>query len=142
MYTLEQLSMMTGLTTRTLRNYLKSGILCGSKDTGVWLFDEQQVQAFVGHPSAAPSIRTKQQAIVYDFLAGQEQMENEMCVMLDRSVQKKAAGKMADFLCQAAGQSSHIRFSYTWRAGKAHFILKGAEEEIHSILSEFYRQNF
>ena len=57
MYTIEQLSCITGLTTRTLRNYLKSNILQGSKDSGMWHFTEEQVSEFIHHPMVYPSIQ-------------------------------------------------------------------------------------
>ena len=82
MYTIEQLSCITGLTTRTLRNYLKSNILQGSKDSGMWHFTEEQVSDFIYHPAVYPSIQAKHHAIVYDFLAGQDNGENEICVLL------------------------------------------------------------
>ena len=46
MYNLKQLVMMTGLTERTLRNYLRLGILTGEKVDGIWQFTKEQVTAF------------------------------------------------------------------------------------------------
>ncbi len=140
MYTIEQLSCITGLTTRTLRNYLKSEILQGSKDTGIWQFTEQQVSAFVRHPSVWPSIQAKHHAIVYDFLAGQDNGENEMCILLDLTLEERQAKEKADFFCNAANSLSHIRFAFSYESGKAHYILKGKEVEINRIMKEFYCQ--
>lgn len=140
MYTIEQLAMITGLTTRTLRNYLKSGILQGSKETGIWQFSEQQVSDFVSHPAVHPSIRTKQNAAVYDFLSGQDQAENEMCILLNRTVSQEEGKKAADFFCNAAAGLTHICFTYSYHAGKAHYIFKGSEAEIRRIMEEFYRK--
>ena len=140
MYTIEQLSMMTGLTTRTLRNYLRSGLLRGSKDTGIWQFTEEQVSEFIRHPSVRPSIRTKQHAILFDFLAEQDQTENELCVLLDRTLDETEAGKTADFFCSEACRLSHVRFAYSYASGKAHYILKGAEADVSRIMAELSRQ--
>lgn len=139
MYTLEQLSLMTGLTTRTLRNYLKTGILQGSKDTGIWQFTDQQIWTFLHHPSVRPSIQAKQHAIIYDFLAEQDQTEDEMCILLNRKAEEKEAGKIADFFCREANKRSRIRFAYTYDSGKARYILKGTEDDISSIMGDFYR---
>ena len=140
MYTIAQLSMITGLTSRTLRNYLKSGLLEGSKETGVWQFTDQQVSAFITHSSVYPSMQAKQHALVYDFLSGQNQAENEECVLLNRTIEESKAKEIADFFCSTAGKLNHIRFTYTYHSGKAHYILKGAEEDIGRIMEEFYRQ--
>ncbi len=138
MYTIEQLSQITGLTTRTLRNYLKADLLHGSKDTGIWKFTEQQVSEFIGHPSVWPSIQAKHYAIVYDFLARQDNSEHEVCILLDRSLEESEAKKIADFFCNAANGLSHIRFAFSYESGKARYILKGAEADVNQMMKEFY----
>lgn len=67
-YTLSQLALITGLTERTLRNYIISGILEGEKINGKWHFTSEQVDRFICHPSVRPSIVAKQNALIYDFL--------------------------------------------------------------------------
>lgn len=42
-YTLNEVAMMTGLTTRTLRNYLKMNVLKGEKLDGIWNFTEEEI---------------------------------------------------------------------------------------------------
>ena len=140
MYNIEQLSLMTGLTTRTLRNYLKSGLLRGSKDTGIWQFTEEQVSEFICHPSVRPSIRAKQQALIYDFLAGQDRTDSEACVLLDRKLEEGKAREIADFFCRRAEGLSHFRFTYSYEGGRGHYILKGAEADISRIMAEFRQQ--
>lgn len=140
MYTIEQLSLITGLTTRTLRSYLKSGILQGGKETGIWQFTEQQASDFLLHPSVRPSIQAKQNAIVYDFLAGQDQTENESCILLNRTAEEAEARAMADFFCRETSKLSHIRFAFSYASGKARYILKGAEGDIRSIMTRFDQQ--
>lgn len=139
MYTMEQLATLTGLTTRTLRNYLKAEILQGSKDTGIWQFTEEQVSEFVRHPAVSPSIQAKHHAMVYDFLARQDHSENEMCILLDRTLGEGEAKKLADFFCQAVSRRSHIRFAFSYESGKARYILKGAEADVSQIMREFYQ---
>lgn len=138
MYSIEQLSLITGLTTRTLRNYLKAKVLQGSKDTGSWRFTQQQVSEFIRHPSVWPSIQAKHHAIVYDFLAGQDNSEEEMCILLDRRLEEREAKNMADFFCDAASRRSHIRFAFSYESGKARYILKGTEGDVRQIMQEFY----
>ena len=140
MYTIEQLSMITGLSTRTLRNYLKSGLLQGSKETGIWKFTEQQVSDFITHPAVYPSIQTKQNAVVYDFLSDLNQSENEECILLNRTIAECKAKEIADFFCNAVSGLSHIRFTYTYRSGKARYILRGSESDVRQVMEKFYQQ--
>lgn len=139
MYTMEQLATLTGLTTRTLRNYLKAEILQGSKDTGIWQFTEEQVSEFVRHPAVSPSIQAKHHAMVYDFLARQDHSENEMCILLDRTLGEEEAKELTDFFCHAASSCSHIRFAFSYESGKARYILKGTEADVSQIMREFYQ---
>ncbi len=138
MYTIDQVSLMTGLTTRTLRNYIKADILHGDKVDGVWQFTEQQITKFVYHPSVCSSIQAKHNAVVYDFLSGQNHGENEICFLLDRTLEKNEAAKLADFFCNAVNGLSHIRFAFSYKSGKAHYILKGAEADISQIMKQYY----
>ena len=46
-YVINELVMFTGLTDRTIRNYLSSGILQGEKVDGMWRFTSDQVEEFV-----------------------------------------------------------------------------------------------
>ena len=42
-YTLNEVAVMSGLTTRTLRNYMKMGILKGKMLEGIWKFGEEEI---------------------------------------------------------------------------------------------------
>ena len=138
MYSIDQLSTITGLTTRTLRNYLKLDILHGSKENGIWQFSEEQVYDFIMHPSVRPSIRAKHHAIVYDFMSGYDNTPNEACVLLDLAVEETKAKNISEFFCEAANHSNHIRFAFSYHDQMAHIILKGAEAEIREIMREYY----
>ena len=142
MYSIEALATLSGLTTRTLRNYLKSGVLEGSKDSGLWQFTEAQVEAFLHNPAVRPSITAKRNALVYDFLAGQTKGKNEACILLDRTMSQAAAKELAYFFCSALSSLTEIQFSYSYEASKAHFILKGREEDISAIMKAYRQRDF
>ena len=67
-YTLAQIAMMTGFTDRTLRNYLKQGLLEGEKINGAWQFSAEAVDAFFAQPFVKESLRIKRSAAVFDFM--------------------------------------------------------------------------
>lgn len=85
-YKLNELAIFTGLTTRTLRNYLKMGLLDGEKVDGVWNFTEEEVEAFMQNPNVKPSISAKKNALVYDFMLDNTKRTNEICTVLDLCV--------------------------------------------------------
>ena len=104
----------------------------------MWHFTEEQVSDFIHHPAVYPSIQAKHHAIVYDFLAGQDNGENEICVLLDLKLDRGKAQQTADFFCNAANTLSHIRFAFSYKSGKGRYILKGTEDEIRQIMQEYY----
>ena len=67
-YLISHLVLSTGLTDRTIRNYIASGILQGEKINGLWHFTPEQVEHFLRHPAVRPSILAKNNGLVYDFL--------------------------------------------------------------------------
>ena len=47
LYLINHLTMITGLSDRTIRNYIASGILNGEKINGMWHFTPEEVDAFI-----------------------------------------------------------------------------------------------
>jgi hypothetical protein len=88
-YTINQVAMMTGLTTRTLRNYINSSVLTGEKIDGVWQFSEEDLSAMISNPMVKPSIQAKNKGVVFDFLAEEKKQVNEICMILDLHVGKE-----------------------------------------------------
>ena len=135
-YTLGHLSQITGLTDRTLRTYLKNGILEGEKINGIWHFTEEQLDAFLRHPTVRPSIQAKNNAIVYDFMLDTKKPEPRACVILDLpGLDRIAAGK---FFCDAIcyGDFRDLRFSLD-AVGTPRVILSGPAEHILDLVNSY-----
>ena len=96
-YTLNEVAMMTGLTTRTLRNYLKMNVLKGEKLDGAWKFTEEEFAEFIQNPYVKPSLQAKNKAIVFDFLAQNEKRTNEICTVIDVCVDSHEAEEISSF---------------------------------------------
>ena len=83
LYLISHLTLITGLTDRTIRNYIASGILKGEKINGIWHFTPEEVDSFIKNPAVRPSIVAKNNSIVYDFMLNDSKKEEETCVILD-----------------------------------------------------------
>lgn len=139
-YSINELATITGLTTRTLRNYIKMDILSGEKIDGIWQFDSEQIEAFLHHPMAAPSIRAKKNAIVYDFMADTEKKQHEMCTILDIQADEKEAEEISGFFCNYINQNdmgNNIQFSFERTGKHVRIILKGYEQEVLKCLNQY-----
>ena len=139
-YVLNHLKLITGLTDRTLRNYLASGILQGEKIDGLWHFTPEQVEDFVRHPAVRPSIVAKNHGIVYDFLLENKKEAEEACIILDMPGTDKEA--VAEFFCSriCQGDYQNIRFAFDGVLSTSRVILRGSTAEVLRLVNEYNHQ--
>lgn len=139
MYNLNDLAMMTGLTTRTLRNYIKLGTLSGEKIDGSWRFTDEAVDAFFADGGVKQSLRAHRHAAVYDFLADTSKKTNRACVILDFAVPDEEGEEISAFFCDKVNRDgADITFSYSRDRGLSRVILSGGEEQVADIVKAYY----
>lgn len=82
-YTVADVAALTGLTCRTIRNYLKDGTLHGKKVGVQWRFTEEDIEALF-QEAGDPREHTKtRNDLIADFLQGTERTEEMECRILD-----------------------------------------------------------
>lgn len=137
-YTLAQLCRFTGLTDRTLRNYLSAGILKGEKVNGVWRFSPEQAQALVTHPAVRQQILAKRNAIIYDFLLEDKRKEQACCIILDLPGLQEQ--KVMEYFCNTINEGSfqHLEFSFDSVCQTPRIILRGKTEQVLSLVNGYY----
>ena len=141
LYLISHLVLCTGLTDRTIRNYIASGILKGEKINGIWHFTPEEVENFIKNPAVRPSILAKNNAAIYDFLMNNRKKEEEACVILDiPSGDKK---EIAEFFCNniSSGNYENISFSFDGIENTSRVILKGKSKEVFKIINEYYKSS-
>ena len=133
-YLINHLVQFTGLTDRTIRSYISSGILEGEKINGLWHFTPEQVERFMVHPAVRPSILAKDKALVYDFLLNTDKAADEICMILDVPGADKKA--MAEYFCYqiSNGDFPNIRFSFDGVEKTARVILSGSAREVLGLV--------
>lgn len=143
MFTLEQVSMLTGLTTRALRNYMKDGFLQGDKSSGKWLFTPEQYMAFTNHPTVTPALQTKKMNIITSFINSHPESCNRVCVILD--VKENLVETMHFFLSAvkeiaASDESPEELFQFSSdKLGDdiVRFIIRGEENLVLELLTKY-----
>lgn len=138
-YLIKHLTLITGLTDRTIRNYLTMGLLQGEKINGLWHFTAEQVEEFLHHPAVRPSIQAKQNALIYDFLAESKKTAAEICMILDLPNAHKK--EVAEFFCYRINQGNfhHIHFTFDGVGTMARIILKGDPAEVMDLVQAYYQ---
>lgn len=140
-FVLNHLILITGLTERTLRNYIATGLLQGEKINGMWHFTPEQVEQFVRNPAVRPSILAKQNALVYDFLLRDRKTAPEACVILD--LPDFDAKSVAVFFCYriSNGGYQNIRFAFDGVGRLPRVILSGNADEVFRLANEWHDSN-
>ena len=136
-YLINDLVLMTGLTDRTIRNYISSGILQGEKINGLWHFSSEQVESFICHPAVRPSILAKQNSAVYDFLLDCKKSRFEICTILD--IPGRSKKEIAEYFCQRISSENYqdIHFSFDGVLEVPRVILKGKVTDVLALVNDF-----
>ena len=139
-YTIHDICLFSGLTPRTLRNYLRLGLLAGEKADGAWRFTPEQVDAFLTNPAVWSSIQAKKNALVYDFMLSKTKSTRSLCAILDLPGEDSQA--LSEFFC---GQINSGRFGPGFRfslenSGRyPRVIVSGPAEAVETLLALFQR---
>ena len=136
-YSLNELAMMTGFTTRTLRTYLDKGLLRGEKPNGVWQFTAEEVDRFFREPFVQEGLRIKRNSAVFDHLSGRDLKQERSCVILDIPATAIRGGQISAFFCERMKEVSGLNFSYLWDKGLCRVILTGNAEPIAQIMRAY-----
>ncbi len=83
LYTVEDVAQMTGLTSRTIRNYLADGRLTGRKVGAQWRFTEENISAIFTEADARQPVRSAAADEVQNFLNPQSRSSVTVCSVVD-----------------------------------------------------------
>lgn len=139
-YTINHVALMTGLSTRTIRNYMKQGLLEGEMINGMWHFTADQFAAFIAQPPVAAAVRTRRNALVYDFLADDYKRDSEICTILDLPAAPDQANAVSEFFCHTINTEpiNNIQFTFSFGGARLRVILKGSAESVMQLLSRYH----
>ena len=140
-FSIDDMAMITGLSTRTIRNYIADGFLEGDKSSGAWQFTSEQVDAFLQNKTVQPTLRSKKNAIVYDFLGVPHKEEDMMCVVLDLPTDQanRVSTLLCKYMCEIEAKAE-LRFASD-RIGKTvRIILSGSDTDVMDLLVRYYKE--
>lgn len=126
---MSDLSTMTGLTTRTLRNYLSLGILNGAKEDGKWVFSDEDFNNFLSDETVKHTLESKRLGIIFDTFNG---YADESASIINLKV--KNSEEFASKLMAKIDDYPEVRFKLTIRDGIAKIAYSANLEENIAIL--------
>lgn len=141
LYLISHLTLITGLSDRTIRNYIASGILKGEKINGMWHFAPEEVDSFIKNPAVRPSIIAKNNSVVYDFMLDDAKNTEAVCVILD--IPGADIKATSEFFCYniSNGEYKDISFSLDGNYKTPRVILKGKPKDIFGLIDEYYKNS-
>ncbi len=137
-YTVKEVAIMSGLTERTIRHYIQTGILKGSKTDGIWKFTPEEVDAFFEHPSVFPGIQSKRNGIVSEFLVNRSRFQNRICAILD--LPKEDRNKVSGLFCDIFNHGNYgknLEFYYEDFEGCPRIILTGSLNNVLAVMNQY-----
>ncbi len=136
-YNLSEIEMMSGFTERTLRSYLKQGLLNGEKIDGKWQFSDEEIDRFFSDPYVKEGLRIKRSSVVFDFLSSPKAHENHACVIIDKAVSFPQGAKLSAFFCEQMQNAKDVMFNYGYDDHHCRIILAGDETQVAKIMKKF-----
>lgn len=137
LYTVEDVAKMAGLTTRTIRNYLKDGRLKGRKVGAQWRFTEQNIKDFFEGQGVSDSMEEAKDQLVADFLQEKSAEIPRTCTIIDIPCSSgQAAQKLGEPVLELVNvlqDKGEVEFSFQYLKGRARFIIIGVPKLVQEI---------
>lgn len=133
--------MITSLSTRTIRTYIKNGLLNGSKKDRAWIFSKDEVEKFLHEPFVNQGIQIKNNSIVQDFIDNKQKRVNSVCSIFDYLIKSH---EEVELLCDKITEQINsmqygeinFSFSYDCKTNIARIIISGETELVMSIMQK------
>ncbi|WP_069187720.1 helix-turn-helix domain-containing protein [Alkalihalobacillus pseudalcaliphilus] len=137
-YTIDEIATMTRLTSRTIRTYLKNGLLKGTKIGGQWRFTEENLEALFHNSDIEVKIEQEKNKIISEFLNHSSIQETEMCTVIDIPCSTiQHATHWQKKVMQLLPKEGKFQFSYQYLENKQiiRVMFSGQKELILTIQS-------
>lgn len=136
-YSIDDISKMTMLSTRTIRNYIKLGLLNGSKTNGYWQFTSDDISKFMNNDYVTQSLNTKRNSLIYDYILNDYKSINSVCSIYDYPVENNVEAKsLYNKILKKinSNEYNNLKFSYNYSNNMVRIILIGDPNEINELI--------
>lgn len=137
---INELAVISGFTTRSLRNFITMGHLKGEKIDGIWQFTPEEIDEFLSNPNVMPGIKSKTNAVVYDFMADTEKKTNKICSVLDYVMEDDEAGELSEYFCNAMNNCADAVLKYEKHGKNTRIIISGPEDFVMDSINGWYKK--
>ena len=142
MFTVEDIAQMTSLTDRTIRNYLRTGLLKGRKIGGQWRFNMQDIKNFLDSGEVMSAISSEYKQDVLDFIDNVNTKisgDRQSCVIIDLYINHDKANSINEKLCELTALDTihqmRLYYEYSEEYQRARFTVFSSPEIAVKLLS-------
>ena len=139
LYSVEEIAQITSVTTRTIRNYLRNGILKGRKIGGQWRFSLEDIETMMNQTNGA--FQENSRRIVGDFIDSVYTpfpQSISVCTIADVPCTQEKAAQISKTLCALWNQPASrgtFRYDYLEDAQTARYTLIAPIELVQTALA-------
>ena len=140
-YSIIDIATMTRLSTRTIRTYIKNGLLNGNKIDGTWIFTEEEVGKFLNEKFVKQSVQIKYDSLVRDFIDNKQKSVNSVCSIFDYLVNNyEEAEVICDKIIEQVNSNLYGEINFTFNYDEnnhmARVIVIGQTEHIMKMMQK------
>lgn len=133
-YSINELSTISGFTTRSLRNFIQMEFLKGEKFNGEWRFSLEQIEDFFSNPNIKEGIKSKNNSVVYNYLLNKPE-NDKICSIVDLNLTPNETKTLSEKICQMINNSNaNVEFKFSAHNGNVRIIIAGEKNFVKQIL--------
>ena len=136
-YTVNDVAKITGLSTRTIRTYLKDGKLKGQRVGAQWRFTEDNIKDLFESQGVKDAMEGARNQLVIDFLNDNEKKEPQVCTVFDIPCTSQ---ENLEALCRPVlekvnflREKGNLKFSFRHSNAVARFFFMGEPHLVENI---------
>jgi hypothetical protein len=133
-YSINELSTISGFTTRSLRNFIQMEFLKGEKFNGEWRFSLEQIENFFSNPNIKEGIKSKNNSVVYNYLLNKPE-NDKICSIVDLNLTPNETKTLSEKICQMINDSNaNVEFKFSAHNGNVRIIIAGEKNFVKQIV--------
>lgn len=109
------------------------------KIDGIWQFTPEEIDEFLSNPNVEPGIKSKANAVVYDFMADTEKKINKICSVLDYIMDDDEAAELSEYYCKVMNNSADTALKYEKHGKNVRVIISGPEDFVLEAINGWYK---
>lgn len=137
LFTLNDVAMLTSLTTRTLRNHLKDGTLTGQKVGGQWRFRIADIENFTFKGNRRPPLPEESSPLLTEYIQSNDKSNGQILSIIDLPIDEQRASAKEFLLKDLVNwydNRSNMEYTYEYKKNFARFTILATPELMISAI--------